>query len=191
MPDYNPIIDKLMAKTVEGTLAWNPSYEEDTFIAALEGVFTFQVGMPKTDAVTFVMKDSNDNKLVEMICYDVPPYQRREGYNEYYEKVAALYEEARVVALDVNSKLAAAQGLLDALSLTIRSARYGARDSWSDVAEILRTKIQAGRLRVAVTNEELGGDPIVGAPKTLEVTYAVGAKVYDKSLLEGETLSIP
>jgi len=191
MPDYNPIIDKLMAKTVEGTLTWSPSYEENTFIAVLEGVFTFQIGKPRTDAVTFMMKDSKDNKLVEMICHDVPPYQMHEGHNEYYQKVAALYEEVRVAALDVNNKLAAAQGLLDALSLTIRDARYGARDSWADVAGILRAKIQAGRLRVTVTNEELGGDPIVGVGKSLEVTYAVGAKVYDKKVHEGEILSIP
>jgi hypothetical protein len=59
------------------------------------------------------------------------------------------------------------------------------------VTEILRAKMHAGRLRVAVTNEELGGDPIVGIPKTLEVSYAVGAKVYDKSAPEGGTFSIP
>lgn len=191
MPDYNPIIDRLVTKTSEGTLGWNPSYEENTFIAALEGAFTFQVGMPKPGAVSFVMKDSKDNKLVEMICYDVPPYQNHEGFNEYYEKVSALYEDARVVALDVNNKLAAAQGLLDALTLTVRDAKYGARDTWADVAETLRAKIRDGRLHLRVTNEELGGDPLVGVEKRLEITYAVGAKVYDKKVREREELSIP
>lgn len=191
MPDYNPIIDKLLDKTTQGTLGWSPSYEENTFIAALEGEFSFQVGRPRADAATFVMKDSKDNKLVEMTCYDVPPYQRREGYNEYYEKVAALYEEARVVALDVSNKLTAAQGLLDRLVPTIRDARYGARDSWADVAEILRAKIQAGKLRVAVTNEELGGDPIPGVEKTLEINYTVGSKPYSKTVRERDILFVP
>ncbi len=75
--------------------------------------------------------------------------------------------------------------------LTICSAVYGARDSWKDVASILSTRIRDGRLLVPVTNEELGPDPLQDVKKRLEVVYSQGGRLYQKTVPETETLSIP
>jgi len=52
--------------------------------------------------------------------------------------------------------------------LTILSAVYGARDSWVDLTEVLNNRIQNNTLEVRVSNE-LGGDPIYGVEKKLNV----------------------
>jgi len=112
MADYNPVIDKLLGKTVEGKVTWKQTYEENTFIANLDGEFSFEVGRVNAEMVTFTMKDKDNNKLVEMICHDQLPYQQQ-GYDTYYDKVAQLHELARISALDVNRKLEAVERLLD------------------------------------------------------------------------------
>ena len=43
MPNYEPVIDKLLEKSEAGTLPWKPTFNEDTFILALEGEATFEV----------------------------------------------------------------------------------------------------------------------------------------------------
>jgi putative GTP pyrophosphokinase len=76
--------------------------------------------------------------------------------------------------------------------LTIHSAVYGADGHpWKDVASKLSTKIEDGRLRVPVTNEEFGPDPLPNVEKQLEVTYSHGGQTYHKRVRENETLSIP
>lgn len=76
--------------------------------------------------------------------------------------------------------------------LTISSAKYGADGhSWRDVASVLSAKIQAGTLRVSVTNTELGGDPAPNIKKKLEVIYSRGGRTYQRTVPENETLSIP
>lgn len=79
----------------------------------------------------------------------------------------------------------------DKNDIIILSARYGAGNSWMDVAPILRTKKVASKIQVSVTNEELGGDPAPGIVKKIEATYAFGGRTYSKTLSEGEMLSIP
>lgn len=75
--------------------------------------------------------------------------------------------------------------------LTIFFARYGANDGWMDVAPLLRAKIHDGKLRVDVTNDELGGDPAYGVDKKLEVTYSYRGRTFSKTVLEYDVLSLP
>jgi hypothetical protein len=77
------------------------------------------------------------------------------------------------------------------MELTICSALYGVDAVWKDVASILSAKIQDGRLRVLVTNVELGCDPLPNAKKELRVTYSEGGRTYQKTVPENDTLSIP
>jgi len=60
----------------------------------------------------------------------------------------------------------------DKNDLTILSAKYGADNHWMDVAPLLRAKIVDGKLRLRVTNEEMGGDPFPNMSKKLELTYS-------------------
>ncbi|MCC6487147.1 MAG: M48 family metalloprotease, partial [Candidatus Hydrogenedentes bacterium] len=75
-------------------------------------------------------------------------------------------------------------------TLTILSAVYGAADSWVDLTEILNQRIQNDTLEVQITNE-LGGDPVYGSPKQLNVHYRVGDKTYVITVDELEMLRLP
>jgi len=80
----------------------------------------------------------------------------------------------------------------DKTHLTICSAMYGADGhTWKDVASVLSAKIQNGRLNLPVTNVELGGDPLLGVTKKLDVTYSQDGRTWKKTVSENETLSIP
>lgn len=73
----------------------------------------------------------------------------------------------------------------------ILSAKYGAKDSWIDVAPLLRAKIRDGKLEVVATEEEFGEDPLPGEPKKLDVTYLYNGKTFSKSIAQKQMLSIP
>jgi hypothetical protein len=77
-----------------------------------------------------------------------------------------------------------------ASTLRILSAVYGAQDSWVDLTEVLSRMIQNDTLEVRVSNE-LGGDPIYGTPKKLNVHYRVGEKTCVTSVDELGTLRLP
>ena len=75
--------------------------------------------------------------------------------------------------------------------LTIHSAQYGAQGITDDVTRLLRSKVLEGRLEFPVTNAELGGDPIKGVKKHLEVVYSYAGQKHTITIPEGETLSLP
>lgn len=75
--------------------------------------------------------------------------------------------------------------------LTIISAKYGAGTIWADVAPQLRTKVQQGKLRMQVINEEFGHDPVINVVKSLQVTYSVGGRTYSKTVPETQMLILP
>lgn len=75
--------------------------------------------------------------------------------------------------------------------LRIIAATYGARDRLSDVRQLLQSRVQGGRLELQVTNESMGGDPSVGEPKALRVTYEWEGRSYDVVVPEGQAFSIP
>ena len=76
-------------------------------------------------------------------------------------------------------------------SLAVVTARYGANQGWIDVAALLRTRIRDGKLRIPVTNSDLGSDPAPNVVKTLEVEYSYGGRPYRRIVPEGQELSIP
>ena len=65
----------------------------------------------------------------------------------------------------------------------IVKAEYGAEHSWADVIGIVR-KAQGYGDSLMVTNDTMGGDPIVNTPKVLRLTYENGALV---EVNEGDT----
>lgn len=75
--------------------------------------------------------------------------------------------------------------------LMILSAKYGSGARSVDVTEFVRRKVVAGKLSMHATNASLGGDPVLGVRKALEVVYSYAGKTYTKTIREGETLSLP
>lgn len=75
--------------------------------------------------------------------------------------------------------------------LVIRMANYGAGDNLVNVTNILISKITQGKLEFFISNDNLGGDPIKGEPKKLDVEYSYGGEVQKKIVDEGNTLILP
>ncbi len=85
----------------------------------------------------------------------------------------------------VGNTLAASRGLL------VLKATYGAGQTQRDVKDLVKTKIQNGRLDFSADSGQLGGDPIFGQSKTFYIKYAAGGRVVEKSFREGERVSLP
>ncbi len=76
--------------------------------------------------------------------------------------------------------------------IVILSAGYGAGNRYVDVARILQGR-QApdGSLRMNVTNDTMGGDPVRGPDKTLRVDYQFRGQTLHKEVREGDQLTLP
>ena len=76
-------------------------------------------------------------------------------------------------------------------SLKIIGGYYGVQGRTVNVTEVLRSRIREGVLSFVVTNSALGGDPAVGADKTLIVVYRYQGKESATAVREGYSLAIP
>jgi hypothetical protein len=85
----------------------------------------------------------------------------------------------------VSTTLAASRGLL------VLKATYGAGQTQRDVKDLVKSKIQNGRLDFRAHSGELGGDPVFGQVKTFYIKYVAGGRVTEKSFREGENVSLP
>lgn len=76
--------------------------------------------------------------------------------------------------------------------IVILSAGYGAGNRFADVTRILQGR-QApdGTLRINVTNDTMGGDPVRGPDKTLKVDYQFRGQMLHKEVREGDQLLLP
>ncbi len=75
--------------------------------------------------------------------------------------------------------------------LLILSGIYGAKGITNDVTDLLRSKIEDGRLELQVTNYEMGGDPRPKARKTLTITYISSGRTSTRVVSERDILSLP
>ena len=78
-----------------------------------------------------------------------------------------------------------------ARGLVVLKATYGADETQHDVKDLVKSKVQNGRLNFSAESGELGGDPIVGKVKTFYIKYSSNGKVVEKSFKEGEYVSLP
>ena len=76
-------------------------------------------------------------------------------------------------------------------NLRIVQASYGAGGRWKDVTLRLQNMVRNNRLSVQVNNTTMGGDPVVGQPKTLKVTYDYMDQRRNTTVGEGGTLTLP
>lgn len=75
--------------------------------------------------------------------------------------------------------------------LVIISATYGANDSLTDVSGIIKSKIKDGKVKFTVNNDNLGGDPIRGVQKKLEVKYSYEDRIQNLIVDEDNMLILP
>lgn len=107
--DLNPVLDKLIAKSREGKVPWKPTYDGDTFIAALEGEFTFQAAK-NGNQYSFVMKDKEGNNIVDIAA---PGPKQFHTADAYFQKLETLHDLAKEIGFDIPKKLTDAESLLD------------------------------------------------------------------------------
>ena len=75
--------------------------------------------------------------------------------------------------------------------LRIIRGYYGVQGRTFNVTDVLQSRIREGVLSFVVTNSALGGDPAIGAGKTLIVVYRHQGKESATAVREGNTLTIP
>lgn len=75
--------------------------------------------------------------------------------------------------------------------LRITSAMWGLGSRQQDVTNRLQGMVRNNQLSVAVTPKTMGGDPVVGAIKTLTVNYNWGGRNLRKVAAENTTLNLP
>jgi hypothetical protein len=75
--------------------------------------------------------------------------------------------------------------------LRLIDARYGSAARSQDVLGRLQPLVQNNRLNLAVNNQTMGGDPAVGAAKSLVLIYEWQGQRYEVRTREGRTLNIP
>ena len=75
--------------------------------------------------------------------------------------------------------------------LRIIRGYYGVQGRTLNVTDVLQNRIRDGMLSFVVTNSALGGDPAIGAGKTLIVVYRHQGKESATAVREGNTLTIP
>jgi hypothetical protein len=79
----------------------------------------------------------------------------------------------------------------EARDLVIIRGFYGVQGRTANVTEQLRAMVRDGVLAVRVNNENLGGDPAIGADKVLIVIYRFRGEEQATAVREGERLLIP
>jgi hypothetical protein len=75
--------------------------------------------------------------------------------------------------------------------LEIVRGYYGLNNRTNDVTQLLRSMVRGNSLVVQVNNQNMGGDPAVGADKVLTVIYRVNGREQTATVKEGNQLRIP
>ena len=75
--------------------------------------------------------------------------------------------------------------------LKINKAIYGHNGQGMNVTNHLRSLVQNNTLDVKVNNKNMGGDPNVGADKSLKVEYTYQGRTMTKLVKEGDRLQLP
>ena len=79
----------------------------------------------------------------------------------------------------------------DFRGLLVLRAYYGIQGRMANVTDILRSRVREGALSLNVNNENLGGDPAIGANKVLIVIYRIRGEEQATAVWEGNRLTIP
>jgi hypothetical protein len=113
MAEIEDIFSKVQRATENGKLQWKATSDKDTFIAGLEGKFTFLIQNLRGnfESYYFSMSDSGGNVIIEQTVYE--PNTPMGNFPPDFNRVKVMYEIARRNALDIDQKLRDAASLLD------------------------------------------------------------------------------
>jgi hypothetical protein len=76
-------------------------------------------------------------------------------------------------------------------SLEIREAKYGEKDTWADVTDIVAGKVVGNRMALSITNDALGGDPLPNVVKKLTLIYELDGNIFSQDFDEGSDINLP
>ena len=132
------------------------------------------------------------HKLVDRLQPDEYPVDRLiDMKNKHLDHHAALDwcsdQEAAVFA---HLAIEYARGQADR-GLRILHAQYGANETYQDVTSRVNANVGNDQLRMEVSNQTMGGDPLENVEKELEVRYSIDGMEYKKTFAEGSTAGIP
>ena len=91
----------------------------------------------------------------------------------------------------VTAVLSSVAFVCSAQDLQIISASYGANNRVVDVAARLQSQLHDNALNITVGAETMGGDPVPGVVKTINVTYSYQGRQVQTSAMDGELLHLP
>jgi hypothetical protein len=106
--DYTPVIEKLLDKSRQGRLPWEP-YEYQQFRCTVDQ-YTFTIRQ-RDSGYTLRMHDSDLNEIFSLNAEDEVVFTGESA--KVYNDLSELYELARRKALKVDEKLAGVSALLD------------------------------------------------------------------------------
>jgi hypothetical protein len=95
------------------------------------------------------------------------------------------------LCMNANGSCAGCGGAADEGELAILRAIYEAGDAKVDVTEMVKGKVVEGKLKMKVSNENLGGDPAKGVVKVLRIEYSYHGKREEIPVPEGQVLVLP
>ncbi len=157
---------------------------------------TYGAGDRTVDVTTLVQSRVQGNSLQ----FDVPGTQLGDPAPNVLKELVVTYQYAgqtREVRARDGQRLRA-PGDMSAppappppTGLKIISAQYGASNRIVDVSALLANRVASDRLVVLVENNNMGGDPLRGADKVLNVVYEWNGQRYTASAKEGQTLRLP
>lgn len=115
---FEELAEKLLIKTTAGKIPWKGTYESSTFIAVVDGGFSFEIDLNRSGrtpvTATLRMRDEDDNPIFEMQAEQV-----RQDTSQINDRIWSvlrpLWDEARGTALNLRQKLTLASDALDKL----------------------------------------------------------------------------
>jgi len=112
---YDPILQKLLEKTVARKIDWKGTYDGNTFIAVVDDGFSFEVGYSRAlDTHRFQLKDSEGNPVFVVSATAATGNSSVEN-DELYGTLSELWDGARTVALKLDLKIGRVVDILDKL----------------------------------------------------------------------------
>jgi hypothetical protein len=75
--------------------------------------------------------------------------------------------------------------------LQIVRAYYGAEHQFVNVTDVVRSRVDDGRIHIRVDNDSMGGDPVPGRHKFLRVLYRYNGEVNNVVVEEAAELKLP
>jgi|HubBroStandDraft_5_1064220.scaffolds.fasta_scaffold110234_3 hypothetical protein len=118
MPDYVPLVQKLLDKTAKRKIDWKGTYDSGTFIAVVEGDYSFELSFSPSNRVadrrSLVMKDHDGAPVLELQASQ-PTQDSSQSNDDKWTLLEELWEEARATALNIDEKISQVSNILDTL----------------------------------------------------------------------------